>query len=156
MARPRKLKRIHEVSEVEIETAPVAEVPPAPSLPSKEEPSIVDQVIKLDDMTRMNLCRLDAEVRAARNQFMLQQMQLAEHIRSIDKDGKLAGMQAGLHATAMHMQEMEARYNGVRQEVEQKMGILLREYSFDDETGILHKIQPTAPKSEVSSTTPAA
>ena len=99
----------------------------------------VGNVLKLDNETRLNLCRFEAEVRAARNQFTLEQMRLGEYIKSIDKDGIIAKSQATLQATALHMATMEARYNSLRQEVEEKLGIALREYSFDDETGTLHK-----------------
>ena len=98
--------------------------------------------LKLDNDTRLNLMHLDAEVRAARNQFTMEQMKLAQYIQSIDKDGIIARSQAALQATAQHMGVMEARYSQLRQEVEKKMGINLREYSFDDETGTLHKHPP--------------
>jgi len=106
--------------------------------------------LKLDPETRQNMCRFDAEVRAARNQFTLDQIRLAQYIQSIDKDGIIVRSQAALQATALHVQEMEGRYNAVRQEVEKKLSINLNDYSFDDETGLLHRHkakEETAPQS---------
>lgn len=103
-------------------------------------------ILKIDSDVRLNLLHLDAEVRAARNQFTMEQMKLGQYIQSIDKDGIIMKSQAALQATAQNMQVMEARYSNLRNEVEAKLGINLREYSFDDETGVLHKHPEPVPQ----------
>lgn len=95
--------------------------------------------MKIDDMSLQKLCRLEAEVRAGRNQFTLEQLQMANYVASIDKDGVINKMQASLQSLVQQVQTAEAAYNGLRDEIGRKLGINLREYSFDDQSGLLHK-----------------
>lgn len=95
--------------------------------------------LRLDEMSLQRLCRLEAEVRAGQAQFTLESMQMAQYVASIDKDGVINKMQVGLRTLAQHVQTVEAAYNALREETGKRIGINLREYSFDDQTGVLHK-----------------
>jgi hypothetical protein len=95
--------------------------------------------LKLDDMERMRLLHLEAEVRAGRAQFSLGQVELRDFISKVDPSGTIFRRQADVIALGQKLQTQEALYNQVVQEVEAKLNIKLKEYSFDDTSGVLHK-----------------
>lgn len=125
----------------------VIEVPPSiPSVVAPPIPTVEATPLRLTDVVRLTLCRYEAEVRAARHQLAAEQAQLREYVAVLDKDGVIAKRQAIIYTLLHQVSEMQARYDKTRQEVEKDLKINLKEYSFDDESGLLHHVG--TPKSE--------
>lgn len=116
-----------------------------PSAPKKKHAAANKGVLgelKLDDLTRMNLLRLDSNVKASQALLQLQQLKLRDYILKIDKDGVVFTMQADLLALGQQLQVQEADYRAASQKVEEELGIKLKDYSFDETSGTLHKHNP--------------
>ena len=133
---------------------PVAVPAPRSATPRPVTPQPVAQgtpltpseaALQLDTVTRLTLCRYEAEVRAARHQMAAEQAQLAQHLAAIDKEGYVAKKQATIYELIQQVSAMQARYDQIAQQVEHDLHISLKDYSFDDESGILHEVGTSAP-----------
>jgi hypothetical protein len=109
--------------------------------PKQKKAEKVQKELQLDSDTRLNFCRLEAEVRASKNQLTMEQMKLTQLIKDLDKEGVIAKSQVAVYESAKQLHLMEAKYFELKKDIEKKLNIELKDYGFDDETGILHKIE---------------
>ena len=61
------------------------------------------------------------------------------YLRKIDPEGKLGKMAQEARAVAEKSAEAQKQYQATVKAIESRLGIVLKEYSFDDVTGALHK-----------------
>ena len=134
---PKTPKKVPVQAQVAVPRAPAPAPAPAP-IPTEAA------TLQLDAVTRLTLCRYEAEVRAARHQMAAEQAQLAQYLAKIDKEGYVAQKQATIYGLIQQVSAMQARYDQAAQQVEQDLHIHLKDYSFDDESGILHKVGSSA------------
>jgi hypothetical protein len=135
---PKAPKALSKPKQVAAPRAPAPRISaPAPALSEAT-------VLQLDAVTRLTLCRYEAEVRAARHQMVAEQAQLAQYLAKIDKEGYVAQKQATISTLIQQISAMQARYDQTAQQVEHDLHISLKNYSFDDESGILHEVVSSA------------
>lgn len=95
--------------------------------------------MRLDDVSRLTLLRWDAETRAAERELVVQKAALSAYLKSIDPQGHIGRQQAGIAAVEGALQKARAEYAAALSRAEAKLGVLMRDYSYDDESGLLHK-----------------
>jgi hypothetical protein len=61
------------------------------------------------------------------------------YLRKVDPEGKLGKMTNEARAVAQKSAEAQKQYQATVKAVEDRLGIVLKDYSFDDVTGALHK-----------------
>ena len=125
MARPKITKKIKK--------SPITSTPAAPK-------EVSESILRLDPVTRLSLCRFEAEVRAARHQMEAQKAQMSQYLATIDKEGLVVKLQASIYAHMQQAMVMQARYDQISKQVEADLKIVLANYSFDDESGVLHEV----------------
>lgn len=95
--------------------------------------------LKLSDILRLTLLRYEAEVRASDGEIRLHVGSLESYIKSIDPEGKITKMQSEIQALVHNRDLIKKKYQDTLKEIESELGISMSDFSFDTETGILHK-----------------
>lgn len=136
MARPTKKK----------EVAPVADEP-APVLLRADEPEPVladggpvDR-LRLTREEILNLKLAEAEGRAATFQLNLRQLQRDHYLAQIDPKGLLKKVGDEIVNANKSITEHRTVYLQTMQAIEKRLGISMKDYSFDETTGVLAKHQ---------------
>jgi len=147
-----KIKKNFKFSKTEIR--PVKKVkapPPPPPSPPAEEVYAANEVIRLDDLTRMNLLRLHAEVDATEVRIKMDQTSLALYLKSIDPEGKVYSFETNLNHLRQRLNKFSDEYRAEILKISEKYHIEMKDCSFDEETGTLHTHieAPEAPKTQV-------
>ena len=104
-------------------------------------------ILKLDDLTRMNLLRLQAEQRDAFSSLRLENISLDAYLQKIDPKGMVRLLETKLTQAQQRIDGLKKEYAQVLLDIENKLKIDMKNYSFDDVSGILHEI-PAAPKEQ--------
>jgi Xaa-Pro aminopeptidase len=96
--------------------------------------------LKLDDLTRLRLLRAQAEINNAQTRMTLAMEALKAKLKEIDPEGVLARLQTDAAAQQKVLDRFLNEYNQIYGEIKTKLGIDLKQYGFDDETGVLHPL----------------
>lgn len=103
------------------------------------------KVVHLDTLRvsaseRLNLQRLDAEVRAANAEYARKQMEAEAFIKSIDPEGKYHRLVGEAMTAQGTVQRFVQENNALIDSVSKRLGIDLRKHSIDTETGVVHEL----------------
>jgi hypothetical protein len=121
----------------------VPEVSPEQPVAPKEEPVLADggpvDRLKLTREEILQLKLAEAEGRAATYQLALRQIQRDNYIAQIDPKGLLKKVAEEIGAISKTVSDHRVAYTQAIQAIEKRLGISMKDYSFDDTTGILAK-----------------
>ena len=96
--------------------------------------------LKIDDLSRMTLLRWEAQMQAYQSDILNRNIALNAFIKSVDPSGQISKQQQAITATQAELVRARTAYEDARGSIEKKLGIDLRDYSFDTESGVLHEI----------------
>lgn len=101
-------------------------------------------MLKLTESERLNLQRLGAEIRAGDATHKQKQAEADAFIKSIDPEGKYHRLIGDAMTAKVTVQQFVMQNNALVDAVSKRLGINLRDYSYDDETGALHELDHRA------------
>lgn len=127
----RKKKAIEPVVEAPVEPMPQAE-------PVLEDGGPADR-LKLTREEILSLKLAEAEGRASTFQLSLRQLQRDNYLARIDPKGILAKVGEEIADVSKAVQEHKTSYLTTMEAIEKRLGVSMKEYSFDEITGILVK-----------------
>jgi hypothetical protein len=94
--------------------------------------------LKIDDLTRLNLLRLDAEGRAAHQEMLMTQRELNDYLKGVDPAGHIFRLQKHIEAMLSKKTEMKNQFEALIKATGEKLQVDMTQISYDDETGIIH------------------
>lgn len=110
-------------------------------MPRKKKPVVaVVEELALPFMTKEELygARMYiAEADLAQLQLSVTLAQRREYLRQIDPEGKLEAFDAKVKGMAAEASAKRTGYNALMKQVEERLGLLMAKYAWDDETGLL-------------------
>lgn len=74
-------------------------------------------------------------------QYTLATIQRAAYLKQIDPNGQLAKIEQDMGLASGSAEAARKQYQEVLEAVEARLGIKLTDYSFDANTGVLHKVE---------------
>ena len=95
--------------------------------------------IKISDVSRMNILRLQSCIENQESKIGLEHMRLQAYVASIDPGGKVRNFEMSI---LTYQQKLRALHEELKQQIrdlEEKHGIDMQKCSFDDETGTIHQ-----------------
>lgn len=109
---------------------------PPKAAPAKAAPV---KVLALTTEERLHLRLYESETVRWAAESHVRGQQRDAYLRKIDPEGKLAKMSQETRAVADKSTEAQKQYQATVKAIESRLGIVLKEYSFDDVTGALHR-----------------
>lgn len=109
---------------------------PPKTVPAKAAPV---KLLALTTEERLHLRLYESETVRWAAESHVRGQQRDAYLRKIDPEGKLAKMSQEARAVAEKSAEAQKQYQATVKAIESRLGIVLKEYSFDDVTGALHK-----------------
>jgi hypothetical protein len=97
------------------------------------------KVLALTTEERLHLRLYESETVRWAAEGHVRGQQRDAYLRKIDPEGKLAKMTQESRAVAEKSADAQKQYQATVKSIESRLGIVLKEYSFDDVTGALHK-----------------
>ena len=97
------------------------------------------RVLALTTEERLHLRLYESETVRWAAESHVRNQQRDAYLRKIDPEGKLGKMTNESRAVAQKSAEAQKQYQATVKMVEDRLGIVLKDYSFDDVTGALHK-----------------
>lgn len=97
------------------------------------------RVLALTTEERLHLRLYESETVRWAAESHVRNQQRDAYLRKIDPEGKLGKMANEARAVAQKSGEAQKQYQATVKAVEDRLGIVLKDYSFDDVTGALHK-----------------
>ncbi len=104
--------------------------------PSNETPGS----LRLDEITMLRLARADAEMRASSSEVLIKKGVKEGIMRKVDPQDVLKKLDLEIQALTARYHQNQAEYARIRDEAGKKLGIDMKNYSYDDTTGILHDL----------------
>ena len=111
---------------------------------TKKQGGKVLTLLKLTEGERLNLQRLGAEIRAGNLQHALKQAEADAYIKGIDPEGKYHRLIGDAMTAKVTVQQFVLQNNALVEAVSNRLGINLRKFSYDDESGVLHELDLTS------------
>lgn len=142
-----KKQKVQEVQEFEKPQLQVEQQPQIQeSQPQAQEP--IPQVVS-EDYIRPSLKQeellllraLEAETKAMSLEARIIAIEKAALLRKIDPENKIEQMNQGIDTRKEAVRRKKLLYVAAISKIEKRLGISMSEYSFDDETGTLTKMQ---------------
>lgn len=99
-----------------------------------------DQPIKLTMETIHKMDSLNNLMRAVKSELILASASRTAFLKEIDPKGQLSKYETSLAKLNAELKDTSDKYTKIVNEIETKFGIILKEYAYDDETGILNKL----------------
>jgi hypothetical protein len=109
---------------------------PPKTVPAKAAPV---KLLALTTEERLHLRLYESETVRWAAESHVRGQQRDAYLRKIDPEGKLGKMANEARAVAQKSAEAQKQYQATVKAVEDRLGIVLKDYSFDDVTGALHK-----------------
>jgi hypothetical protein len=97
-------------------------------------------VLSLTENELLKMEKLSTQVRACDGEVMITLSQKNGYIQKIDPQGVIGRFDQKINALKQERSEAEAAYKTVTSQVEVRLGIKLKEYAYDEATGVLRKI----------------
>jgi hypothetical protein len=94
--------------------------------------------LRIDDLTRLKLLRLDAEGRAAHSEMVMTQKELAEYLKGIDPAGRIFQLQKHIQALELKKNDMKTQFETLIKETGELLKVDMSKISYDDESGVIH------------------
>lgn len=110
-----------------------------PSKKSKKTNGHVE-TLRLDELTMLRLAKADAEMRASASEVLIKKGVKEGIMKKVDPQDVLKKLDLEIQALTAKYHENQAEYARVRDAAGQKLGIDMKNYSYDDTTGILHDL----------------
>jgi len=144
MSKKKQRKNGSHLSVVQPEAAKNKTAAPATLVPGQDSP----QFLSLDPNTVLRLRMYEAETRAATSEGRLRISQMQSLLQQIDPEGKVLALQQQIDDFLRKKAAAEKNYLATILGIESKLGIKMKDYSYDDETGRLypHNQYPAAPE----------
>lgn len=98
------------------------------------------KVLKLTEVELLKVEKLTSQLRACDNEIVLTQATKNAYIQQIDPQGQLGKFDSKIQALKRERMEAEATYKELSSKVNARLGIDLKDYAYDDNTGVLRKI----------------
>jgi predicted dinucleotide-binding enzyme len=102
------------------------------------------KTLRLDEMTMLRLARADAEMRASSSEVLIKKGVKEGLLQKVDPQGILKKLDLDIQTLTARYHQNQMTYEKVREEVGKTLGIDMKNYSYDDETGVLHDLSDTA------------
>lgn len=115
--------------EKELENQPVA--PEGPQEPESKN-------LSRDELYKLQVAQL--QVRAAEAELNLQMYQRDAYLKQIDPEGKLKTMAGYIRSRSDEAALGKQAYAQIVKEIEARLGINLKEWAYNDENGLLSKV----------------
>ena len=103
-------------------------------------------VLRIEENERLNLLRLQAEVRAASAEAVTKQREASDFIKSIDPDGKYHKLVGDAMTAQGAVQQTVAENNAAIDAISKRLRIDLRRFSIGDDS-VLHELEATKKQS---------
>lgn len=113
------------------------------------------EVLRLDETTLLKLKGQDAETRALKFELQNHILTKEKLLAQVDPQGVLKALDKKIQQLSQEYSVANQEYGKVRDEIGSELGIDMKEYSYDDKTGVLHNINETPPTEELPTKTPA-
>lgn len=97
------------------------------------------RVLALTTEERLHLRLYESETVRWAAESHVRGQQRDAYLRKVDPEGKLGKMTNEARAVAQKSADAQKQYQATVKAVEDRLGIVLKDYSFDDVTGALHK-----------------
>lgn len=112
------------------------------------------EVLRLSDLELARMEKSSQQIRACDAEALITLAQKNSYIQQIDPQGNLKKFDSKLAAIQQERQGAEADYRETSRGVEERLGIKLSGYAYDDRTGVLNELEqaPPAPGKAVSKT----
>jgi hypothetical protein len=94
-------------------------------------------ILSLSELELFKLRAFEAEKRAAATEAKLLSLQKENFIKLIDPEGRLAAFDRKIKETVVLHNTATIRYRTIIEETEKRLNISMKDFSFDDETGVL-------------------
>ncbi len=107
---------------------------------AKPEPHPSEVVLALSEHERLQLGMANAEMRAAAAEHTLLLRDRAVLLAKIDPEGTLRRLTEQLAVKKSDLEAARQLHLGAVSAIEQRLGVKLDEYSYDDVTGTLHHL----------------
>lgn len=106
---------------------------------------VVPQQMALNEPERLRLRAYMAEFRRYNAEASLRLLEKQAYLRQLDPDNKLAVLDQAIRGVSESAAKAQQQYNETLAGVEKRLGISIKDFSFDDETGLLwpHNAAPT-------------
>jgi hypothetical protein len=97
-------------------------------------------VLSLTENELLRMEKLSTQVRACDSEVMITLSQKNGYIQKIDPQGALGRFDQKINALKQERSEAEVGYRTTTAQVEARLGIKLKDYAYDETTGVLRKI----------------
>jgi hypothetical protein len=111
-----------------------SEVEPAPE--QQDEP----KQLSLKETEVLSLKLYEAETRAATYAATIRQMEREAYLRKIDPENKLGKLEEEFRGYAKKANDYRNLYQRTITNIETRVGISMKDYTYDDDTGMLHPV----------------
>lgn len=135
----KKNKKAVEAAVVEVvEQAVQPEVVAEPVAPAQdpEQP----RLLSLKETEVLSIKLFEAETRAATYAATIRQMEREAYLRKIDPENKLGKLEEEFRNFAKKANDYRGAYQRTITNIETRVGISMKDYTYDDETGVLHPV----------------
>lgn len=111
-----------------------------PAAPAAEEPKTSDEpvVLRLDELTILKLSKYQAQIRAVTSEISMQSTQRQAYVKQVDPKGLLDIYDKKILALKDEYVAAKNEYILVAEKVKATLGVDLKQYTYDEQTGVLH------------------
>lgn len=134
-------KKNKKVAEEVVDASPVVEAPQAPVAEPVAQPEQEPmKLLSLKETEILSLKLYEAETRAATYAATIRQMEREAYLRKIDPENKLGKLEEEFRGYAKKANDYRGAYQRTITNIEARVGISMKDYTYDDETGVLHPV----------------
>ena len=106
----------------------------------RTKPSREPEQLHLTENEVLKMEKLSTQVRACDGDQMITLSQKNAYIQKVDPQGVIARFDQRLTALRQERQEAEQEYRAVTALINKRLGIDLKDYAYDDKSGVLRKV----------------
>jgi hypothetical protein len=105
------------------------------------------EVLKLDELTLYKMRCFDAEMKSLQSEVLIQKGVKEGLLAKADPTGVLKKLDEKVQLLTANYHQKAQEYKALRDEVGERMGIDMKDYAYDDTTGVLHDLSAAPPES---------
>jgi hypothetical protein len=113
---------------------------------SKKNGHQMPEVLKLDELTLYKMRMLDAEMKALQSDVLIQKGVKEGLLAKADPTGVLKKLDDKVQLLTANYHQKAEEYKALRDEVGERLGIDMKDYAYDDTTGVLHDLSAAPPE----------
>lgn len=110
---------------------------PAPAVEAPKPEAVPAVTMALTEGERLNIRMHLAEYRRFNAEASMRVMEKQALLRQLDPDNKLAVLDQGIRGASESATRAQQQYNGILAAVEKRLGVSIKDFSFDENTGQL-------------------